>query len=354
MEQQTNPLLDFSGLPRFGAIEPVHVTPAVDALLQQARDVVRQVTDPKTPGFVGRHRRAARRRHRPPRPGLGRGVAPERGGRHAGTARAVQRQPAEADGVLHRAVPERGAVRALQGTGRAAGLRVLARGAAQGDRERAEGLPPRRRRTAGRPQAALQGARRARGAGVDALRGERARRDQRVRAVRRRREGARGRAGRRGPDVRGGGGRRRPRRLQGLAAVPELRGDRRLRRRPGVAPAALSRVRDQGVGIRQAGVEQRTPDGRAAVAAAGARAAARVRELRRGVAGAEDGRPAVGSARLPARPRAPRPAVRRARRARSARVRGRRRSASPTCSRGTSRTRARSCARRATPTRSRS
>ncbi len=49
MEQQTNPLLDFSGLPRFGAIEPVHVTPAVDALLQQARDVVRQVTDPKTP-----------------------------------------------------------------------------------------------------------------------------------------------------------------------------------------------------------------------------------------------------------------------------------------------------------------
>ena len=49
MEQQTNPLLDFSGLPRFGAIEPIHVTPAVDALLRQARDVVRQVTDPKTP-----------------------------------------------------------------------------------------------------------------------------------------------------------------------------------------------------------------------------------------------------------------------------------------------------------------
>jgi len=49
MEHQMNPLLDFSGLPRFGAIEPVHVTPAVDALLQQARDVVRQVTDPKSP-----------------------------------------------------------------------------------------------------------------------------------------------------------------------------------------------------------------------------------------------------------------------------------------------------------------
>jgi oligopeptidase A len=49
MEEQTNPLLDFSGLPRFGAIEPGHVTPAIDALLQEARDVVRQVTDPGTP-----------------------------------------------------------------------------------------------------------------------------------------------------------------------------------------------------------------------------------------------------------------------------------------------------------------
>jgi len=49
MEQQTNPLLDFSGLPRFDAIEPVHVAPAIDALLQQAREVVRQATDPQTP-----------------------------------------------------------------------------------------------------------------------------------------------------------------------------------------------------------------------------------------------------------------------------------------------------------------
>ncbi|HET9023015.1 MAG TPA: M3 family metallopeptidase [Burkholderiaceae bacterium] len=49
MEQHANPLLDFSGLPRFGAIEPVHITPAVDALLQQAREVVQQVTDPTTP-----------------------------------------------------------------------------------------------------------------------------------------------------------------------------------------------------------------------------------------------------------------------------------------------------------------
>ncbi|MDQ6618563.1 MAG: M3 family metallopeptidase [Pseudomonadota bacterium] len=39
----TNPLLDFTGLPRFDAIEPRHVTPAVDALLARARDAVEKV-----------------------------------------------------------------------------------------------------------------------------------------------------------------------------------------------------------------------------------------------------------------------------------------------------------------------
>ena len=46
---EENPLLDFSGLARFGSIEPRHVTPATDALLQQARDVVAKVVDPATP-----------------------------------------------------------------------------------------------------------------------------------------------------------------------------------------------------------------------------------------------------------------------------------------------------------------
>ena len=31
-----NPLLDFSGLPRFDAIEPAHVQPAIDALVTEA------------------------------------------------------------------------------------------------------------------------------------------------------------------------------------------------------------------------------------------------------------------------------------------------------------------------------
>jgi oligopeptidase A len=39
-----NPLLDFSGLPRFPDFKPEHVTPAVDTLLAQAREVVEEVT----------------------------------------------------------------------------------------------------------------------------------------------------------------------------------------------------------------------------------------------------------------------------------------------------------------------
>jgi oligopeptidase A len=39
----SNPLLDFSGLPRFDAILPAHVAPAVDALLAQATDVLERV-----------------------------------------------------------------------------------------------------------------------------------------------------------------------------------------------------------------------------------------------------------------------------------------------------------------------
>jgi oligopeptidase A len=39
----SNPLLDFSDLPRFDAIKPEHVTPAVDTLLAQGRDVIAQL-----------------------------------------------------------------------------------------------------------------------------------------------------------------------------------------------------------------------------------------------------------------------------------------------------------------------
>ncbi len=45
----TNPLLDFSGLPRFDAIRPEHVTPAVDDLIHSARTVALRVGSDSRP-----------------------------------------------------------------------------------------------------------------------------------------------------------------------------------------------------------------------------------------------------------------------------------------------------------------
>ncbi len=45
----SNPLLDFSGLARFDAIEPAHITPAIDTLLAECRRAVAQATDAATP-----------------------------------------------------------------------------------------------------------------------------------------------------------------------------------------------------------------------------------------------------------------------------------------------------------------
>jgi oligopeptidase A len=44
-----NPLLDFSGLPRFDAIRPAHVTPAVDALLADARRTIEEINSAEGP-----------------------------------------------------------------------------------------------------------------------------------------------------------------------------------------------------------------------------------------------------------------------------------------------------------------
>lgn len=49
MGGMSNPLLDFSDLPRFDAIRPDHVGPAVDDLLAQADQALAQVTDPGFP-----------------------------------------------------------------------------------------------------------------------------------------------------------------------------------------------------------------------------------------------------------------------------------------------------------------
>lgn len=47
--QTDNPLLDFSGLPRYAAIRPEHITPAVDALLAENRALVASLTRESTP-----------------------------------------------------------------------------------------------------------------------------------------------------------------------------------------------------------------------------------------------------------------------------------------------------------------
>jgi oligopeptidase A len=49
MNAPANPLLDFSGLPRFDVIVPAHVTPAIDTLLAQARAVVESVATDQQP-----------------------------------------------------------------------------------------------------------------------------------------------------------------------------------------------------------------------------------------------------------------------------------------------------------------
>jgi oligopeptidase A len=47
LPQEKNPLLDFSGLPRFAEIKPEHVTPAVDQLLADGRATIEAVTRAK-------------------------------------------------------------------------------------------------------------------------------------------------------------------------------------------------------------------------------------------------------------------------------------------------------------------
>jgi oligopeptidase A len=44
-----NPLLDFSGLPRFAAIRPEHIAPAVERLLAQNRACIDSLTRAQTP-----------------------------------------------------------------------------------------------------------------------------------------------------------------------------------------------------------------------------------------------------------------------------------------------------------------
>ena len=44
-----NPLLDFSGLPRFAEFRPEHIAPAMDRLLAEGRETVTRVTGKDVP-----------------------------------------------------------------------------------------------------------------------------------------------------------------------------------------------------------------------------------------------------------------------------------------------------------------
>mgnify|MGYP003429341528 CR=1 FL=1 len=63
-----NPLLDFSGLPRFADFKPDHVAPTVNLLLDEGRALIARLTaDPATPNwenFVGPLEDANERLHR--------------------------------------------------------------------------------------------------------------------------------------------------------------------------------------------------------------------------------------------------------------------------------------------------
>ena len=43
-----NPLLDFSGLPRFDAVQPEHVAPAIRQLLDENRALIETLIAPET------------------------------------------------------------------------------------------------------------------------------------------------------------------------------------------------------------------------------------------------------------------------------------------------------------------
>jgi oligopeptidase A len=45
----SNPLLDFSGLPRFAELKPEHIAPAVERLLGEARAVIADISRDAVP-----------------------------------------------------------------------------------------------------------------------------------------------------------------------------------------------------------------------------------------------------------------------------------------------------------------
>jgi hypothetical protein len=66
-----NPLLDFSGLPRFDAVQPEHVAPAIRQLLDENRALIDRPGRAGNRGDLGCLRAAHARRRRAPVARLG-------------------------------------------------------------------------------------------------------------------------------------------------------------------------------------------------------------------------------------------------------------------------------------------
>ena len=89
-----NPLLDFSGLPRFDDIRPEHVGAGRRRAARRRRGGARARHQRRRAGRLRRAVGRAGRRHRAARARLGQRQPPQRRGRHAGAARRVHREPA--------------------------------------------------------------------------------------------------------------------------------------------------------------------------------------------------------------------------------------------------------------------
>ena len=98
-----NPLLDFSGLPRFADIQPEHVAPAIDQLLSENQALIDRLGADAQAAHLGQLRRAAGRCQRAAVARLGPGRASECGDEQPAAARGLQRHAAQDHPVLRRA-----------------------------------------------------------------------------------------------------------------------------------------------------------------------------------------------------------------------------------------------------------
>ena len=257
----TNPLLDFSGLPRFAEIQPEHVTPAVDQLLRENRALIERLASadrqpPTWESFVAPLDDANERLSR----AWGQVGASERGDEQLRScARSTTPTLPKITQYYAELVAGRASVRQVQGAcAQSPGFAALAARAEEDRRERAARLPPGRRRAAAGAESRVQAGARAARPAVLALQRQPARCDQRVlrmyvtdrsraaRASRRtcwRPRAAAARSGRQGG-------------LEVHAAHAVLPAGHAVRGQPRAARAHVPRLRDARRGVRQAGVGQ--------------------------------------------------------------------------------------------------